>query len=131
VCCVARPHTHRHEGEYRGHPFRISGIFPSTYHQGSVQYVHNDTMLLSGSITFSTLVRLKILITILYVAKRIIETDQLMKLICLHNSINNIFHGLFYIYTYTCTYTALHTCTSHVASETVVRISAFYYLLLK
>jgi len=23
--------------EYRGHPFRVSGIFPSTYHQGSVQ----------------------------------------------------------------------------------------------
>ena len=26
-----------HESEYRGHPFRVSGIFPSTYHQGSVQ----------------------------------------------------------------------------------------------
>ena len=31
-------HTDRHESEYRGHPFRVSGIFPSTYHQGSVQY---------------------------------------------------------------------------------------------
>ena len=30
--------TDRHECEYRGHPFRVSGIFPSTYHQGSVQY---------------------------------------------------------------------------------------------
>ena len=29
--------TDRHESEYRGHPFRVSGIFPSTYHQGSVQ----------------------------------------------------------------------------------------------
>ena len=31
--------TDRHESEYRGHPFRVSGIFPSTYHQGSVQYI--------------------------------------------------------------------------------------------
>ena len=30
-------HTDRHESEYRGHPFRVSGIFPSTYHQGTVQ----------------------------------------------------------------------------------------------
>ena len=49
VCSVARVHTDtqtdrqtdtqtdRHESEYRGHPFRVSGIFPSTYHQGSVQ----------------------------------------------------------------------------------------------
>ena len=42
VCCVARlrtdRHTDTHESENRGHPFRVSGIFPSTYHQGSVQY---------------------------------------------------------------------------------------------
>ena len=46
LCTVARVQTHRqthrqtdrHESEYRGHPFRVSGIFPSTYHQGSVQY---------------------------------------------------------------------------------------------
>ena len=33
------PHTltQTHESEYRGHLFRVSGIFPSTYHQGSVQ----------------------------------------------------------------------------------------------
>ena len=41
VCHVARGqtdrHTDRHESEYRGHPFRVSGIFPSTYHQGAVQ----------------------------------------------------------------------------------------------
>ena len=30
--------TDRHESENRGHPFRVSLIFPSTYHQGSVQY---------------------------------------------------------------------------------------------
>ena len=36
VCSVARVQTdrqtHRHESEYRGHPFRVSGMFPSTYH---------------------------------------------------------------------------------------------------
>ena len=44
-CSVARVQTHRqtdrqtdtHESEYRGHPFRVSGIFPSTYYQGAVQ----------------------------------------------------------------------------------------------
>ena len=30
--------TDRHESEYRGQPFRVSGIFSSTYHRGSVQY---------------------------------------------------------------------------------------------
>ena len=38
VCSVARVqtdrHSYRHESEYRGHPFRVSG---TTYHQGSVQ----------------------------------------------------------------------------------------------
>ena len=28
---------HTHESEYRGHIFRVSGIFLSTYHQGSAQ----------------------------------------------------------------------------------------------
>ena len=48
VCPVARARTDgrtnrqtdRHESEYRGHPFRVSGFFtnfPSTYHQGAVQ----------------------------------------------------------------------------------------------
>ena len=32
--------THRHESEYSGHPFRVSGIYPSTYHQGSIQQVN-------------------------------------------------------------------------------------------
>ena len=47
VCFVARvqtdtqtdTQTDRHESEYIGHPFRVSGIFPSTYQQGSVQNV--------------------------------------------------------------------------------------------
>ena len=30
--------THTHESDYCGHPFRVSGVFPSTYHQGSAQY---------------------------------------------------------------------------------------------
>ena len=50
VCSVAREHTDRqtdgrtdrqtdtHESDYCGHPFRVSGVFPSTYHQGSAQY---------------------------------------------------------------------------------------------
>ena len=29
--------TDRHESNYCGHPFRVSGVFPSTYHQGSAQ----------------------------------------------------------------------------------------------
>ena len=41
VCSVARERTDRqtdtHESDYRGHPFRVSGVFPSTYHQGSAQ----------------------------------------------------------------------------------------------
>ena len=48
VCSVARVqtdrltdrHPGRYESEYRGHPFRVSGIFPSTYQQGSVQYTN-------------------------------------------------------------------------------------------
>ena len=35
VCSVARVQTDRHNSEYRRHPFRVSGIFPSTSHQGS------------------------------------------------------------------------------------------------
>ena len=27
VCSVARVQTDRHESEYRGHPFRVSGFF--------------------------------------------------------------------------------------------------------
>ena len=38
VCSVARKQTHRHEREYRGHPFKVSRICPSTYHLGSVQF---------------------------------------------------------------------------------------------
>ena len=44
VCSVARGQTHRHESEYRGHPhpFSVLGIFPSAYHQGSVQQTSAD-----------------------------------------------------------------------------------------
>ena len=42
VCPVARAQTDewtdRLEIKNRGQPFRVSGFFPSTYHQGSVQY---------------------------------------------------------------------------------------------
>ena len=45
MCSAARGRTDRqtdrqtdtHESENRGHPFRVSGIFPSTCHQGAVQ----------------------------------------------------------------------------------------------
>ena len=39
VCSVARVQTDRHETDYREHPFRVSGFFPSTYHQGSAQQI--------------------------------------------------------------------------------------------
>ena len=29
--------TDRHESDYYGHHFRVSGVFPSTYHQGSAK----------------------------------------------------------------------------------------------
>ena len=37
MCLVPRVQTDTHESEYRGHHFRVSRFFPSTYHQGSVQ----------------------------------------------------------------------------------------------
>ena len=37
MLAVAWVHTYIHESEYRGHPFVVSGNFPSTYHQRSVQ----------------------------------------------------------------------------------------------
>ena len=45
MCSVAwlrtdrQTHTDRHESDYWGHPLRVSGFFPSTYHQGSAQQV--------------------------------------------------------------------------------------------
>ena len=43
VCSVARPQTDgqtdTHESDYRGHPFRVSGVLPSTYHQGLAIYI--------------------------------------------------------------------------------------------
>ena len=40
---VARVQTEiqTHTKVTRGHPFRVSGVFPSTYHQGSAQYFFN------------------------------------------------------------------------------------------
>ena len=39
---VARLQTDRHESDYRGHPFRVSWVFPSTCHQGSAKYSFGD-----------------------------------------------------------------------------------------
>ena len=36
VCAVACLQIDTLENEYKAHPFRVSGILPSTYHQGSV-----------------------------------------------------------------------------------------------
>ena len=30
------------QNDYCGHPFRVSGFYPSTYHQGSAQYIIGD-----------------------------------------------------------------------------------------
>ena len=49
VCPVGRSRTDTKD-EYRGHPFRVSGIFPSTYHQGSVQYFLLSFPLTGGNI---------------------------------------------------------------------------------
>ena len=39
MCPVAWLRTDTHESDYCGHPFRVSGVFPSTCHQGSAQYI--------------------------------------------------------------------------------------------
>ena len=36
--------TDRHESEHRGHPFRVSGIVPSTYHQNRKKTNHRYTV---------------------------------------------------------------------------------------
>ena len=38
---LCSPSTDTHESGYCGHPFKVSGIFPSTYHQGSAQFLVN------------------------------------------------------------------------------------------
>ena len=43
--------TDTHESDYCGHPFRVSGVFHSTYHQGSAQF-HFGSQWSKGSITF-------------------------------------------------------------------------------
>ena len=37
----ANKQTDTYESDYCGHPFRVSGVFPSTYHQGSAQFISN------------------------------------------------------------------------------------------
>ena len=41
VCPVARVQTDGDKSDYCGHPFRVSGVFPTTYHQGSAQFISN------------------------------------------------------------------------------------------
>ena len=55
MCSVVRLWTHRHtdrhadtqtdthESDYCGYPFKVSGVFPLTDHQGSAQHVMNDS----------------------------------------------------------------------------------------
>ena len=48
---VARSQTHRRtdtQSDYWGHRFRVSGFFPSIYHQGSAQYVSMKNVPLIG-----------------------------------------------------------------------------------
>ena len=44
VLCSLRTDTQTHTKVNAPHPFRVSGICPSTYHQGSFQYVHKWMM---------------------------------------------------------------------------------------
>ena len=55
VRLIACGQTDTHESEYRGQPFRVSGIFPSTYHQGSVD-ITNITSKLTKTIQQSKLI---------------------------------------------------------------------------
>ena len=42
INAICSPWTdlNKHKESDRGHPLRVSGVFPSTYRQGAVQYVH-------------------------------------------------------------------------------------------
>ena len=44
VCSVARGQTRKWLSDYCGHPFRISWVFPTTYHQGSAQYINKKKL---------------------------------------------------------------------------------------
>ena len=47
---LCSPQTHRHKSEYRGHPFRVSEIFPSTYYEpriGPILYYVLERKLMS------------------------------------------------------------------------------------
>ena len=74
-------HTVRHENDYCGHPFRVSGGFPSTYHQGSpICYAHTLFMPVS-------------VLTIIAVMGLLIKCVLLNHVICIH--VHNLF--LFHI----------------------------------
>ena len=66
VCHVGCWHTdtrtHR-QSDYCGHPFRVSGFYPSTYHQGSAQktWSNRTTLVIPG--TYHDLVTFYIYIT--------------------------------------------------------------------
>ena len=47
VCHVACLQTDT-QSDYCGHPFRVSGCFPSTYHQGSAQKWHSGQKILTN-----------------------------------------------------------------------------------
>ena len=57
---ITHRQTHTHESEYRGHTFKVSGIFSSIYHQGSVQY---------GMYLYFTFVILIIMLNVSYVRR--------------------------------------------------------------
>ena len=43
-----------HESDYCGHPFRVSGVFPSTYHQGSSQYASRNIIVKARHYRFTS-----------------------------------------------------------------------------
>ena len=71
---LCRPFTDRHKSEYRGHLFRVSGIFPSTYNQDLYNELHfqlpglNETRVVEKIIHYiiSPLTRAKTLYVSLY-----------------------------------------------------------------
>ena len=42
VACLRTDTQTDTQNDYCGHPFRVSGFYPSTYHQGSAQYIIGD-----------------------------------------------------------------------------------------
>ena len=52
-CARTDTHTETLESEYRVHPVRDSGMFPSTYHQGSVQYQYILCILTAATLPYT------------------------------------------------------------------------------